>query len=184
MGKAWHFPLDNSRYNDYIRLMNQRSHASSPGTHLEAYIFVSLLKSADFLSQQAEQLIKTLGLTPAQYNVLRILRGAEPKGLLCRGISERMISRDPDITRLLDRMEKNNLITRERQTEDRRVIMTRITADGLKLLKKLDRPVAELHRNQFRHMSPARLKLLAELLQEVGPREPKSKTKNQTNDLK
>ena len=83
-----------------------------------------------------------------------------------------MISRDPDMTRLLDRMEKNNLITRERQKEDRRVIKTRITAEGLKLLKKLDRPVDELHKNQFRHMSPAQLKRLAELLAEVQKRAP------------
>jgi MarR family transcriptional regulator, organic hydroperoxide resistance regulator len=92
--------------------------------------------------------------------------------LLCRGISDRMISRDPDMTRLLDRMEKHKLITRERQKEDRRVIKTRITAEGLKLLKKLDRPVHELHKNQFRHMSSAHLKQLAELLAEVQKRAP------------
>jgi len=135
-------------------------------------LFVAILKAADSLSQEAEQLIKAAGLTSAQYNVLRILRGAQPDGLLCRGISERMISRDPDITRLLDRMESHKLILRERQTEDRRVIKTRITPEGLKLLKKLDRPVHELHKNQFRHMSPAQLKQLAELLVEVEKREP------------
>ena len=135
-------------------------------------MFVAILKTADSLSQEAERLIKTAGLTPAQYNVLRILRGAEPDGLLCRGISERMISRDPDITRLLDRMEAHQLITRERQKEDRRVIKTRITPDGLKLLKKLDRPVHELHKDQFRHMPAARLKQLTELLMEVENREP------------
>jgi DNA-binding MarR family transcriptional regulator len=134
-------------------------------------LFVAILKTADSLSQEAERLIKTGGLTPAQYNVLRILRGAEPDGLLCRGISERMISRDPDITRLLDRMEAHQLITRERQKEDRRVIKTRITPDGLKLLKKLDRPVHELHKDQFRHMPVARLKQLTELLMEVENRE-------------
>lgn len=133
---------------------------------------MAILKAADSLSQEAEQLIKAAGLTAAQYNVLRILRGAQPDGLLCRGISERMISRDPDITRLLDRMESHKLILRERQTEDRRVIKTRITPGGLKLLKKLDRPVHELHKNQFRHMSPAQLKQLAELLTEVEKREP------------
>jgi len=135
-------------------------------------LFVAILKTADSLSQEAERLIKTGGLTPAQYNVLRILRGAEPDGLLCRGISERMISRDPDITRLLDRMEAHQLITRERQKEDRRVIKTRITPDGLKLLKKLDLPVHELHKDQFRHMPAARLKQLTELLMEVEQREP------------
>jgi DNA-binding MarR family transcriptional regulator len=166
------FPLDNSRYNNYIFDMSTRSDSSCPTSHLEDYLFVVILKLADTLSQEAEQLIKAAGLTSAQYNVLRILRGAEPDGLLCRGISERMISRDPDITRLLDRMENNKLITRERQKDDRRVIMTRITADGLKLLKKLDRPVHELHKNQFRHMTAARLKELAELLKEAGKREP------------
>jgi DNA-binding MarR family transcriptional regulator len=139
---------------------------------LEDRLFVAILKTADSLSQEAERLIKTAGLTPAQYNVLRILRGAEPDGLLCRGISERMISRDPDITRLLDRMEAHQLITRERQKEDRRVIKTRITPDGLKLLKKLDRPVHELHKDQFRHMPAARVKQLTELLVEVEKREP------------
>jgi DNA-binding MarR family transcriptional regulator len=141
---------------------------SCPTTHLEAQLFVAILKAADSLAQQGEQLFKSAGLTSAQYNVLRILRGAEPEGLLCRGISERMISRDPDITRLLDRMENHKLITRERQTQDRRVIKTRITPEGLRLLKKLDRPVNDLHKKQFGHMSATRLRQLAELLAELG----------------
>jgi len=148
--------------------MNSLPAPSCPTTHLEALIFVAILKAADSLSQEAEQLFKSAGLTSAQYNVLRILRGAEPKGLLCRGISERMISRDPDITRLLDRMENHKLITRERQTQDRRVIKTRITPEGLRLLKKLDRPVNDLHKKQFGHMSATRLRQLAELLAELG----------------
>ncbi len=138
---------------------------------LEDRIFVAIVKTADALAQEAEQLIKVHGLTGAQYNVLRILRGSEPEGLLCRGISERMISRDPDITRLLDRMEKRGLITRERQTEDRRVIKTRITTEGLAFLKKLDMPVHELHQKQFAHMKTARRKVLWELLEEINQRE-------------
>jgi DNA-binding MarR family transcriptional regulator len=149
--------------------MASRLHPSIP---LEDQLFVAILKIADSLSQEAEHLIKSAGLTPAQYNVLRILRGAEPQGLLCRGIADRMISRDPDMTRLLDRMEKRSLITRQRQEDDRRVIKTRITPDGLKLLKKLDQPVHDLHRGQFHHMTAARLKLLAELLREVEKHEP------------
>ena len=137
----------------------------------EDRLFVAILKSADSLSQEAEHLIKSHNLTMAQYNVLRILRGAEPRGLLCRGISERMISRDPDMTRLLDRMEKRGLITRERQMKDRRVIMTRITGEGLAFLKKLDQPVRELHKRQFAHMKSARMKALAELLEQVMMRE-------------
>jgi DNA-binding MarR family transcriptional regulator len=153
--------------------VSSRPEKDCPTTHLEDGLFVAILRAADSLSQEAEQLIKTAGLTPAQYNVLRILRGAEPEGLLCRGISERMISRDPDITRLLDRMEAHKLITRERQTEDRRVIKTRITAEGLKLLRKLDRPVHDLHKGQFRHMAQPDLKRLTELLQQVEKREPR-----------
>src|SRR5271167_3160911 len=98
-------------------------------------VFVAILAAADALALEAEQLLKSAGLSGAQYNVLRILRGAEPQGLPCRGIGDRMISHDPDITRLLDRMEKRDLITRERQTDDRRVVLTRITAAGLTALK-------------------------------------------------
>ncbi|MEQ1354385.1 MAG: MarR family transcriptional regulator, partial [Candidatus Acidiferrum sp.] len=97
-----------------------------PGS-TETNLFVDLLRIADIFASQAEHMVKTAGLTGAQYNVLRILRGAG-EGLACKEIGERMISRDPDITRLLDRMEKRRLITRERQSDDRRVVKTRITA--------------------------------------------------------
>jgi DNA-binding MarR family transcriptional regulator len=133
-------------------------------------IFVALLQTADALSQEAEQLLKAAGLTGTQYNVLRILRGSEPEGLPCSGIGERMISHDPDMTRLLDRMEKRGLITRERQTDDRRVVKTRITPQALSLLKTLDQPVHELHKRQFRHIPAARLKILGQLLGEVRAR--------------
>ena len=146
--------------------------SSCPGARLEDEIFVSILKAADSLSQGAELLLKSVGLTSAQYNVLRILRGAEPDGLLCRGIAEKMISRDPDMTRLLDRMEKHGWISRQRQKDDRRVIKTRITAEGQKLLKKLDQPVHDLHKRQFRHIAAVQLKHLLELLKEVGEHEP------------
>ncbi len=130
-------------------------------------LYVAILKSADLLMQDADQLIKAHGLTGAQYNVLRILRGAEPDGMLCRGIAERMISRDPDMTRMLDRMEKRDLITRQRQKDDRRVIVTRITPTGLGLLKKLDQPVRELHKTQFGHLSASRLKTMVAFLDEI-----------------
>jgi DNA-binding MarR family transcriptional regulator len=138
---------------------------------IENRLFVALLKAADAFGLQAEQLLKSCGLTGAQYNVLRILRGAEPDGLPCRGIGERMISHDPDITRLLDRMEKRQLIVRERQTDDRRVVKTRVTKKGLEILKTLDQPVRDMHKRQFRHMAAARLKLLADLLEQLQPPE-------------
>jgi len=139
---------------------------------LEDRVFIALLKAADSLALEIEQLMKNSGLTAVQYNVLRILRGAGPQGLACRQIGERMISHDPDMTRLLDRMEKRNLITRERQTDDRRVVKTRITRRGLDLLKTLDQPVRELHKRQFRHIAASRLKILAALLEEVRTRKP------------
>ena len=147
--------------------MDARSKPQRPPASLEERIFLALLKAADALGQEAEQLTRTANLTGTQYNVLRILRGAGPEGLACRGIGERMITHDPDITRLLDRMEKNGLITRERQKDDRRVVKTRITPRGLDLLKPLDQPMRDLHKRQFRHMAGARLKTLFELLEEI-----------------
>lgn len=150
--------------------MSRRKH--SPPLPEEDRLFISLLKTADVLSDQAEQLLKPHGLTGTQYNVLRILRGAEPHGLPCNAIGERMISHDPDMTRLLDRMEKRALISRARQSDDRRVILTRITSSGLSLLKSLDQPVHDLHKRQFRHLPAGRVKVLGELLLEVRNSEP------------
>jgi DNA-binding MarR family transcriptional regulator len=136
---------------------------------LETRLFVALMKAADHLGLEAEQLVRDRepGLTGTQYNVLRILRGAEPEGLPCKGIGDRMISHDPDMTRLLDRMEKRGLITRARQSHDRRVVKTRITPAGLEILRQLDAPVQDLHRNQFRHLPATRLKDLAAALEQV-----------------
>jgi len=152
--------------------MNSQSKPAHPAVTLENRIFVALLQAADALGQEVEQFLKASGLTGAQYNVLRILRGAEPQGLPCRGIGDRMISHDPDMTRLLDRLEKRGLITRMRQTDDRRVVKTRIMPQALSLLRTLDRPIRELHKRQFRHMSAARLKVLSDLLEEVRVRKP------------
>lgn len=149
--------------------MSRRTPAH-PALPVEDRLFISLQKTADSLGLEAEQLLKPHGLTGTQYNVLRILRGAEPDGLACSGIGDRMISHDPDMTRLLDRMEKRGLITRARQTNDRRVVKARITSAGLALLKSLDHPVRELHKRQFHHIPAARLKSLAGLLEEVRAR--------------
>jgi DNA-binding MarR family transcriptional regulator len=138
----------------------------------EERLFLALLRAADALGQQAEQLIKSSSLTGTQYNVLRILRGAQPSGLACSAIGDRMISHDPDMTRLLDRMEKRGLIRRERQKDDRRVVKTHITSQGLELLKPLDQPMRELHKRQFRHMPTKRVKNLSALLEEICGRKP------------
>ena len=145
---------------------------------LEAHAFVALQKAADGLAQQVDQLLKANDLTAAQYNTLRILRGAEPEGLACSSIADRMISHDPDMTRLLDRMEKRHLITRERQKDDRRVVKARITPQGLELLATLDQPVHDLHKRQFAHVPGARLKLLIELLDQVLEKDPSARAKS------
>ncbi|MFZ0815857.1 MAG: MarR family transcriptional regulator, partial [Candidatus Sulfotelmatobacter sp.] len=107
--------------------------------------------------------LKTEGLSANQYNVLRILRGSTA-GLPCGEIARRMITRDPDITRLLDRLEKRGLISRWREAADRRLVMARITREGLKLLDRLDEPVEAAHRRQLGHMGRKRLETLIELL--------------------
>jgi DNA-binding MarR family transcriptional regulator len=136
----------------------------------EEEAFVNLLRTADVLVQGVAETLKPLGLSPTQYNVLRILRGAEPTGLACREIGERMITRDPDITRLLDRLEDRGLVARTRGRDDRRVITTRITEDGLRILRKLDAPIGGLHARQLGHLGAARLRTLIDLLEKARGR--------------
>ena len=129
----------------------------------EEAAFLDLLRTCDLLSRGPAQVLKTEDLSATQYNVLRILRGS-PEGLPCGEIASRMITRDPDITRLLDRLEKRELISRCRETKDRRMVMARITPGGLKLLARLDVPVQEAHRKQLGHLGRERLRALTELL--------------------
>lgn len=129
----------------------------------EEIAFLELLRTTDTLSRGLIAILKTWDLSPNQYNVLRILRGSA-SGLPCGEIARRMITRDPDITRLLDRLEKRSLILRWRETADRRMVMARITPEGLKLLGRLDEPVEATHRRQLGHMGRKRLAMLIELL--------------------
>src|ERR1700722_9565360 len=129
----------------------------------EEAVFLELLRTTDMLTRRLVTVLKDDDLSSNQYNVLRILRGS-PEGLPCGEIASRMITRDPDITRLLDRLEKRKLISRCRETRDRRMVMARITGDGLKLLGRLDEPVEEAHRKQLGHLGRERLRALTELL--------------------
>ena len=133
----------------------------------EEEAFVNLLRTVDVLLHGVAETLKPFGLSPTQYNVLRILRGAEPKGLACREISERMITRDPDVTRLLDRLEDRGLAERTRSREDRRVITTRITDAGLQILESLEAPIGDLHTRQMGHLKSAQLRALIELLEQA-----------------
>jgi DNA-binding MarR family transcriptional regulator len=115
------------------------------------------------LTRGADWVLKTEDLSLTQYNILRILRGS-PQGLPSGEIASRMITRDPDVTRLLDRMEKRGLISRSRESRDRRLVLARITPEGLKLVNRLDEPVQKIHRKQLGHMGKDRLQALADLL--------------------
>jgi DNA-binding MarR family transcriptional regulator len=131
--------------------------------HPEESAFLDLLRTTDMLSRGLIAVLKSEDLSATQYNVLRILRGA-PEGLPCGEVANRMITRDPDITRLLDRLEKRGMITRTRESKDRRMVTAQITPQGLKLLGRLDEPVQEIHRKQLGHLGRERLRTLTALL--------------------
>jgi len=136
-----------------------------PFASLEQEVFLNILRTADLLDQGLEAVLKPFALTATQYNVLRILRGAGERGLACRELGERMLTHDPDVTRLLDRLERRGLIRRRREVQDRRVINTRITPDGLSLLSQLDQSVMELHRRQLGHLGEEQIRTLIDLLE-------------------
>jgi DNA-binding MarR family transcriptional regulator len=137
--------------------------AAKSKSSAEEAVFLELVRTADILSRGPTEVFKTAELSPTQYNVLRILRGAgEP--LTCGEIGKRMITRDPDITRLVDRLEKRGLILRSRESRDRRTVIVRITDAGLELLAKLDKPIQDAHRSQLAHLGEKRLKQLSRLL--------------------
>src|SRR5882724_9601879 len=129
----------------------------------EEAAFLELVRTTDLLSRGLVRVLKTEDLSSTQYNVLRILRGA-PEGLPCGEIANRMITRDPDVTRLLDRLEKRDLISRNREEKDRRTVLARITPAGLKVLASLDEPIQTAHRKQLGHLGRERLRELTELM--------------------
>ena len=138
-----------------------------PFGSLEEEVLLGLARTADAVQRGFEGLFKGAGLSTTQYNVLRILRGAGAPGLSCGEIAERMVTRDPDLTRLLDRLEARHLATRARDGEDRRVVTTRITQAGLDLLDELAGPLDAQQRRLLGHMGEQRLRALADLLDEA-----------------
>jgi DNA-binding MarR family transcriptional regulator len=129
---------------------------------------LNLERTATILAAQFEQLFKRHGISPAKYNVLRILRGAKLtdgiEGLPSLEIGSRLVARLPDITRLVDGLEDDGLVTRRRCTEDRRIVYVAITEKGLRLLAELDSPTVELHKKQLGHLTRAELAELNRLL--------------------
>src|SRR5881394_425167 len=138
-----------------------------PFSSREQEAYLSLLRTADALQSRVEAKLKEFGLTGTQYNALRILRGAGAGGIPCSEIGERMITRDPDVTRLLDRLQKRGLVERSRGKQDRRVIYGKITGAGLKLLREMDAPVDKHGREILRHVGQEKLQRLIDLLELV-----------------
>jgi DNA-binding MarR family transcriptional regulator len=134
----------------------------------EAYL--SILRTASELSHATDQFLRKFDITQPQYNVLRILRGAGAEGLCRNEISERMVAATPDMSRLLDRIEKSGWITRERAEDDRRQVSTFITDAGKELLTTIEGPFRELHHRLFEGAKVADLKTLLEVLAQIRNR--------------
>jgi DNA-binding MarR family transcriptional regulator len=135
--------------------------------HVEEEVFLNVQRTADALMQELLDVLRPFGLSATQYNVLRILRGAGDNGVTCKDIAARMITRDPDITRLLDRLERRKLLTRSRAKEDRRFVAIRITQEGLLLLRELDEPVGQKQVDLMRHVNHEHLPLAIDLMEQL-----------------
>ena len=163
--------VDNSRYNEYYSGMSGRLSSeikqSKPFPSVETEVFLNLTRTADHTMRIVTEVLKTADLSPTQYNVLRILQGAGKDGLPCSEIGSRMITRDPDITRLLDRMEQRELVARTRSSADRRVVTAKITKAGSEVLAKLERPVLESSKRHLAHMTEKQMRELIDLLELV-----------------
>jgi len=130
---------------------------------------IKLMKVFEHIDGSHMSLFKVHGLSGPQYNVLRILRGAQGEDLNCHEVGNRMLKRVPDVTRLLDRLEQRKLITRWRCSDDRRVVRTRITAEGLQLLADIDKPLQNQVKQDFRHFDNTKLAELDRLLDALLP---------------
>ncbi len=144
--------------------MTKKQTPAYRATPAEVEVYAELLRTLNALQEPFAKLFKRHGISDAQYNVLRILRGAGDGGLPCQKIGERLIHRVPDITRLVDRLADAKLVSRQRIDEDRRVVLVHITTKGLDLLAQLDSPVFEMHVEQLSHLSKRDVLALRNLL--------------------
>lgn len=135
-----------------------------PFGSLREEAILSLWRTATTLQDSIDALLREHGISSAQYNVLRILRGAGVSGLCRNDIRDRLVARMPDVTRLLDRLETMQLVRRERGTEDRRLVTTYLTPVGERLLAQVESPVSALHERQLRHLKDHQVRTLIDLL--------------------
>ncbi len=134
---------------------------------LEQEAYLNLWQTYDRLKSLEEEVFSQVDLSAQQYNTLRLLRSVHPDAMPTLTLGGRLISRAPDMTRLLDRLEKRGLLSRERLPENRRVVEVRITLSGIKLLDEIHASVQECHRQQLGHMNKAALRQLTELLKQA-----------------
>jgi DNA-binding MarR family transcriptional regulator len=138
---------------------------TKPFALLEEEAVLNLSRTFEVLQQKLSEALKPHQLTPTQYNVLRILRGAGPEGVTCSQASERMVNHDPDMTRLLDRLEARKLVERKRSSQDRRIVITRSTKTGLALVNSLDEPLKALLKQHVGHVGKEKLEQLIDTLE-------------------
>ena len=138
-----------------------------PFQSIEEEAILSIARTAALIEHSGAEALKPFNLTITQYNVLRILRGAGAEGLCRNAVGERLVTKVPDVTRLLDRMEAAGVIVRERGVKDRRFVATRIAEKGLKLLEKIDRELPAMHARQIGHVTQKRLRELIVILEEI-----------------
>jgi DNA-binding MarR family transcriptional regulator len=131
---------------------------------LQQEVFLGLWRTYDRLRALEDELFSQYELTPQQYNALRLLRSEHPQKLQTLDLAARLVSRAPDITRLLDKLEQRGLIERDRPANNRRVVQIGITAAGIALLREVQEPLHECHLRQLGHMSQRNLQRLTELL--------------------
>lgn len=137
----------------------------APFQSVEEEALLNLMRTADCLDRAAQRKIRPFGITGTQYNVLRILRGAHPRGLTCSAIGDRMITAEPDVTRLVSRLKKLKLVRQHRDRHDRRVVWTQISEAGLELLAQMDPMIEKAPPELLGHLSRADLGELIRLLE-------------------
>ncbi|GDY12182.1 MarR family transcriptional regulator [Planctomycetota bacterium] len=148
------------------RLQNE-IRQGKPFASIEVEASLNLVRTSEALRRGVHELLKPQALTEAAYNVLRILRGAGEQGRTCGEIAARLVVHDPDVTRLLDRLEQRELVVRDRSATDRRVVVARLTEAGRALCTALEVPLDDLHRRQLAHLGPDRLAQLIALLEDI-----------------
>ena len=141
---------------------------TKPFRSLQEQVVINLMRTTRAVEESwIHYLKRTEGISPSQYNILRILRGARPNAVKISDIADRMITRDPDVTRLVDRLIKQGLARRERDSEDRRVVRVEITGAGLALLSRLDGPAGEYTEGAMAGLKPQQLRTLDTLLNDI-----------------